>query len=128
MTTHDYHSISTRTGLIFLLLSVAALGGCIVLYEQTASTAYKTFAAVALLLIGISLDILKNNFRNYRRRKQLRPMQIEPELPQQQDFSIKPIRSPRFKWFKSSKRRGAINSQIELSNGHRINLRTNSGK
>ena len=128
MTTHDYYSIRARTGLILLLLSVGALVGCITLYEQTSSITYKAFAAVALLLIGISFDILKNSFRNYRRRKQLRPVQIEPELPRQQDLSIKPSRPVRFKFFKPRKRRDATESQIELSNGHLINLRTTSDR
>ena len=128
MTTHDYHSIRARTGLVLLLISVAALIGCIILYEQTSSISYKAFAAVALLLAGISFDILKNSFRNYRRRKQIRPVQIEPELPQQQDLSIRPSRPIRFKFFKSRKRRDTADSQIELSNGHLINLRTTSDR
>ena len=105
-----------------------ALVGCITLYEQTSSIVYKALAAGALLLIGISFDILKNSFRNYRRRKQLRPMQIEPELPRQHDLSIRPSRTLRFNFFKSRQRRDATESQIELSNGHLINLRTTSGR
>ena len=126
MTTHHYRSISGQTGLIFLLTSCTALIASISLYEQTASIYYKVCAAGTLLLIGISLDILKNSFKNYRQRKHLRPLQIEPELSLQYDFNTKPKRKIRFRFFKSSLRKSTSKSQIELSNGHSINLRASS--
>ncbi len=126
MTTYDYYSIRWQTGLIFLLLSLTAFIASINLYEQTASIYYKVFTACTLLMIGISLDILKNSFKNFRRRKHLRPLQIEPELPLQYDLNTKPKRTIRFKFFKSSLRKSTSKSQIELSNGHLINLRANS--
>ncbi|CAA6678881.1 MULTISPECIES: hypothetical protein [unclassified Lentimonas] len=128
MNTHDYRSISGQIGLILLLTSSTALTASICLYEQTASIYYKVFAAGALLLIGISLDILKNSFNNYRRRKQLRPLQIEPELPLQYDLNATQKLWNPFKFFKSRLGKSTTKTQIELSNGHLINLRADSHK
>ncbi|MFT5825182.1 MAG: hypothetical protein ACI8ZW_000669 [Yoonia sp.] len=74
MTTHDYRSIRGQTGLFLLLTSCTALIASVSLYEKTASIHYQFSATGTLLLIGISLDILKNSFNNYRRRQQLRTL------------------------------------------------------
>ena len=118
MTTHAYHSIRWQTGLFLLAGSCVARYWLLSLYEQTASPYYKTVAALALLLVFLSLDILKNNFKSYRRRKHRCPLEIEPELPLQHDLEHTPRISDRINFLKSKKHK------LALSSGNLINLRT----
>ena len=118
MTTHAYHSIRWQTGLLLLASSCMARYWLLSLYEQTASSYYKAFAGLALLLVILSLDILKNNFKGYRRRKHRSPLEIEPELPLQKDLEHTPRISDRVNFLKPKKRK------LALSSGNLVNLRT----